>query len=360
MALLTDRKKTKPKIMVVEDEVLIAADISDFLINNGYQVNPVVTSGPDAIDQAEKNPPDLIIMDIVIEGAMDGIETAESIRSRFDIPVVFLTAFADEEKLNRAKFALPHGYILKPFNHRDLLVTIEMALYAAGEETKRKKAESALRLAEERLRIIFEESRDAIFIASAASKIVEVNRAATVMTGYAREELLGMSLPDLHHAVDLEVYQEYFKRVMAGEATTNETKVVRKDGLSVDAEFSNRRIIIENTAFMHTVARDISQRRQAEKMEALGTLSAGIAHDFNNILGSIILNTEYVIQNVTPESQDGKVLRQVLQASHRARELIEQILAFSRHTRREKKAGPNHPDFQGNHQIPPVRAAGHH
>ena len=120
---------TGKRIMIVEDESLIAEDIRMSLINNGYIVPSVVSMGETAIEKVNSDKPDLILMDIMLAGKMDGIETAGAIRSKFNIPVVYLTAYSDEKILGRAKITEPFGYIIKPFKDRDLYITIEMALY---------------------------------------------------------------------------------------------------------------------------------------------------------------------------------------------------------------------------------------
>lgn len=119
----------KGRIMIVEDIRLIAEDIKVSLTNLGYAVTAVVPSGEEAVQKAEQDRPDLILMDIVLSGKMDGIETAQQILSRYNIPVIFLTAYSDEKKLERAKAAEPFGYIVKPYNDRELHASIEMALH---------------------------------------------------------------------------------------------------------------------------------------------------------------------------------------------------------------------------------------
>ncbi len=118
-----------PRILVVEDERIIARDICDSLEGFGYEVAGVASSGPDAIRLAMLSRPDLILMDIMLQGVMDGIETAEAIRDRIDVPVVYLTAYADERVVQRAKLTGPLGYIVKPFDRTELRITVEMALY---------------------------------------------------------------------------------------------------------------------------------------------------------------------------------------------------------------------------------------
>lgn len=129
----------KAQIMVVEDESLIAEDIRDSLEQMGYGVCRTVAAGEDAIAQAEQLKPDLILMDIMLQGPIDGIESAGQITRRFDIPIVFLTSYADEAVLARAKLATPLGYLLKPFESRELRATIEVALYKHRADQERER-----------------------------------------------------------------------------------------------------------------------------------------------------------------------------------------------------------------------------
>ncbi|MBT4642053.1 MAG: response regulator, partial [Deltaproteobacteria bacterium] len=129
----------KARILIVEDEAIIAMEIENQLQGLGYEVTSIVDTGEKAIKKTEVDKPDLMLMDIRIKGEMDGIDTAEVIRSRFGIPVIFSTAYLDEERIERAKITMPFGYVLKPIQERDLKVTIEMALYVAKVDKERKR-----------------------------------------------------------------------------------------------------------------------------------------------------------------------------------------------------------------------------
>jgi signal transduction histidine kinase len=132
------------KILVVEDESIVAKDIERCLKNLGYTVSATVVSGEEAIKKAGEDKPDLVLMDIVLQGEMDGIEAAKQIRSRFNIPIIYLTAYADEAILERAKITEPFGYILKPFEDRELHIIIEIAVYRHKMEMKLKETEAQL------------------------------------------------------------------------------------------------------------------------------------------------------------------------------------------------------------------------
>lgn len=125
------------RILVVEDEAIVAMGIKEKLEDLGHEVVDIVFNGEDAIEKAIKIEPDLILMDIVLKGDMDGIEAASEIRNRLDIPIIYLTAYSDEEILKRARMTEPYGYILKPFNNSELHANIEMAFYKHKEDEKK-------------------------------------------------------------------------------------------------------------------------------------------------------------------------------------------------------------------------------
>ncbi len=135
------------KILIVEDEAIIAMDIKSKLKGMGYHVTAVVSDGENAISRAETDKPDIILMDIRIKGEMDGIMAADVIRQRFNIPIIFSTAYLDRQRIEQAKITMPFGYLLKPIQDRDLKVTIEMALYVNEVDKKRRQAEQELQKA---------------------------------------------------------------------------------------------------------------------------------------------------------------------------------------------------------------------
>ena len=124
------------KILVVEDEGVVALDIQRRLQSLDYEVTGMVASGEEALEKVTEEPPDLVLMDIMLEGGMDGVEVADMICQRFHIPVVFLTAHSDESSLQRAKMVGPFGYLIKPFKTEELHSTIEIVLYKHQLEEK--------------------------------------------------------------------------------------------------------------------------------------------------------------------------------------------------------------------------------
>ncbi|MFX0095771.1 MAG: response regulator, partial [Candidatus Hodarchaeota archaeon] len=174
----------------MEDEKIIAMDIQNSLENLGYSVPAIVSSGEDAIKKAAEINPDLILMDIRLEGDIDGINASEQIQANFNIPIIYLTAYADDQTLERAKITEPYGYILKPFEERELYTVIEMAFY-------KHKAEKKIRESEAKFRSLFHNANDMFFLNEIEEDgnlkpFLEVNKIASQSLEYTREELKTM------------------------------------------------------------------------------------------------------------------------------------------------------------------------
>lgn len=135
------------KVLVVEDEIVIAKDIKMTLEDYGYNVVGIVTTGKKALKMVEETRPDLVCMDIALDGEMDGIEAAGIINSKFGVPSIYITAHADEKILERAKKTGPFGYLMKPFQNKELHASIQMALYKHKAQKEQKKIHQNLQIA---------------------------------------------------------------------------------------------------------------------------------------------------------------------------------------------------------------------
>ncbi len=247
----------KTRILIVEDEAIVALDIRRQLADLGYEPVAHTMQGEDAVTLAGNLRPDLVLMDIQLAGETDGIATAQEIRQRFSIPVVFLTAFAGEETLKRAKLAEPYGYIIKPFEDRDLRTVIEMAIYKHQAERDLKEGHAALTA-------IVQGAMDGFYFIDGQGRFLDVNEAYCQMTGYSREELLRMSISDL--AVD-----ETQEQILADIANRLQNGFKRferrqrcKDGRLADIEVSPG-FIPGDKPRLFGFARDITDRKRAEE-----------------------------------------------------------------------------------------------
>ncbi|MEE8469924.1 MAG: PAS domain S-box protein [Dehalococcoidia bacterium] len=191
---------TKAQILVVEDEGIVAEEIRGKLAALRYGVPAVAVSGKEAIEKAEETRPDLVLMDIKLKGDLDGVEAAERIRARFDIPVVYLTAYADADTLRRAKKTEPFGYILKPFEDKDLSTSIEVALY-------KHKMEKRLRESEQWLDATLRSIGDAVIATDAGGRVVFLNHVAEPLVGHTQEDAVGRDLNDVFNVVDRETHR---------------------------------------------------------------------------------------------------------------------------------------------------------
>jgi PAS domain S-box-containing protein len=204
------------RIQVVEDEAIIAEDIVRGLLNLGYAVASKASSGKEAIKKAEETNPDLVLMDIVLQGDMDGIETAEQIKTLFDIPVVYLTAFSDEKTLERAKITEPFGYIVKPFRERELHIIIEMALFKYSIEKKLKESR-------EWFCVTLKSIGDAVIATDPEGYVLFMNPVARSMTGWNPEEARGMPLKEIFNIVNEK----------SGDGQGSQTILISKDDRSI-------------------------------------------------------------------------------------------------------------------------------
>jgi PAS domain S-box-containing protein len=250
--------------MVVEDEGIIAEDIRSCLLHLGYEVCAVAAAGEEAIRQAEAHSPDLVLMDIVLQGSMDGIDAGHLIRFRFNIPIVYLTAYADDDILERAKVTEPVGYIVKPFEERALEATISTALYQY--KTGRRRHEL-------KFRQLLDTAPDAIVIVNREGIITTLNQQAEQLFGYSRKTLLGQPLEVLLPGRFRDAHVGHRAAYLA-EPRTRPMGVCldllarRRDGSEFPVDVSLSFLETEEGTFITSIIRDITERKLAEKRQA--------------------------------------------------------------------------------------------
>jgi len=191
------------KILIVEDERIISEDIKKRLQKLGYSVPSIARTGEEAVQKTKVLRPDLVLMDIVLEGEMDGIEAAAHIKSLCEIPIVYLTAYADQKTLERAKITEPYGYIIKPFDDRDLHITIDIGLHKHRMERKLKETEERLRKTlEDTIRALASavELRDP-YTAGHQRRVSDLSCAIASELGISIDQINGLRLAGLVHDV---------------------------------------------------------------------------------------------------------------------------------------------------------------
>lgn len=344
--------KDTPQILIVEDESIVALDIQNRLRRLGYLAPAFVASGEAAIAKTAELQPDLILMDIKLRGDMDGIEAARRIRDEFGTPVVYLTAFADEATLQRAKETEPLGYLVKPFEERELLATVRIALY-------RHQAERRIRNSEHKTRSIIEQAMDGIFLIDTDGRVVEWNSAQAEITDIPPEEALGQYAWDiwerlvpepLQPKLSASYLQTRIQQILATGRLPNHWRIAETEILRPDGErrtLQSRLFLIEgeNGYMAGSVTRDVTESkrldeamRQAQMMESLGMLAGGAAHDFNNLLVAMLGQTSLALAKLPTEHPAATHIKKAVTAAERASELTRQMLAISGRGQFEKKA----------------------
>jgi diguanylate cyclase (GGDEF)-like protein/PAS domain S-box-containing protein len=245
------------RILIVEDEGVIALELQDRLTGMGYEIVGQVPSGQEAIDRTRELQPDVVLMDIILAGQMDGIEASEIIKNSLDIPVIFLTAHADERTLQRAKATQPFGYILKPFNERELQVSIEMALY------KHQKEKTA-REREEWLSATLTSIGDAVITVDVRSRVTFMNAAAQRLTGWSVQDVLGRKASDIWSIIQDDGLMDG-RFVPSG--SVREDLLINKEGIEIPVDYNAAPIknYKGDVTGMVFVLRDITERKAAEE-----------------------------------------------------------------------------------------------
>jgi two-component system sensor histidine kinase UhpB len=252
---------TKKQILIAEDERIVAEDVKTKLEQVGYAVVGIVNSGEESVKRSEKLKPDLVLMDIVLEGKMDGIEAAAEILSKLNIPVVYLTAYSDKKTLKRAKVTEPFGFIIKPFEAQDLFTSIEMALY-------RHTLRNMLKESEERYKALFDRSLSYIYLHDFSGQFIDANDAALKALGYRRKEILPLNFASLLDKSQQPKAKQSLEEIIrtGHQKKPDEYKLRRKDGHYIWVETEGSLIYKDGKPYaIQGIGRDITERKEAEE-----------------------------------------------------------------------------------------------
>ncbi|MBJ6727121.1 ATP-binding response regulator [Geomesophilobacter sediminis] len=363
---------TSPTILIVDDDPNNLAVISDHLADTPYTIL-IAEDGETGVMRAQYVRPDLILLDVMMP-EMDGFETCrrlKALETTRDIPVIFMTALADTQYKVKAFEAGAVDYITKPFQREEVVARVgahlrlwELTLrLREANETLEKRVEertAELRDSERKLAEIIDFLPDPTFAVDLEGRITIWNRSAEEFTGVRAEDMLGKgdlaygiafygsrraALVDmvLHPSPEIEALYPYLKvenGVVTGEGYTNRVRQQNAYVMGTAAGLydGHGRLVgaIESIRDLSERKKLEQQLRQAQKMEAIGTLAAGIAHDFNNILTAILGFSQLAIFKVGADGPGKREMERVMESSNRAADLVRQILTFSRFTEQER------------------------
>ncbi|MBA3470836.1 MAG: response regulator [Herpetosiphonaceae bacterium] len=332
-------------ILVVEDEQIVAMDLEATLRTLGYQVR-VRHTGAAAIMQARHEPPNLVLMDIRLQGGMDGVAAAEQIRAEIDLPFVFLTAYADEATRQRVRTITPYGYLVKPFDERTLQTTIEMALTRHAHDQQ-------LKISEQWFRTTLESIGDGVVTTDQAAQVTYINSVAAELLATQPSQAIGRPVAAVVPLYDPQTAQPLpdhpVQLALTTGMTLNQDLLLRtSDGREIWIDESAAPIQIDcgTTLGAVMVIRDASDRRQAEHerleiqrrqeeirhLERLHVLSGGIAHDLNNLLTGIFGYTQLAQLHSGNAELIDDALAQIETICYRATELTQHLLAYAGRT----------------------------
>ncbi len=255
----------KTKILVVEDESIVARDIRNMLLGLGYEVTAVISDAQEAVNNAKKERPHMVLMDIMLQGEISGVEAADQIYSEFNIPVVYLTAYADETTLQRAKETEPFGYLLKPFEERELKSTIEIAIYKFGMEMKLKERERWLTT-------MLKSIDDGVIATDNKGNIAFMNPLAETLTGWRQENALNKPLNKVYKILNNTKEKEQpisIRDILKGDEyrLPGDIVLVSKVGKAIPVDHRAAPITDENgsTSGVVLAFRDITRQKQTEE-----------------------------------------------------------------------------------------------
>lgn len=289
--MLRDEERPATRIMLVEDEPIIALDLRRRLERLGYEITAIADNAEDALSLAARTPPDLVLMDIVIQGPIDGVELAVELGRR-GLPVIFLTAHSDAVTLERAKKAHAYGFLVKPFEGRELHTSIELALHRHESDSQRRISEASLKESEERFRQTLDAITDLVLLKRPGSQFLWGNRAMREFYGMSNDALQGILdapwvAPDQtaqYVRDDARVFSTRQPLVIPDEPATRFDGETRRFRTEKTPIFDASGEVVMLVAVAHDITESTqlaSQLRLADRMATVGTLASGIAHEIN-------------------------------------------------------------------------------
>lgn len=348
----------RPSILVVEEDASVADMVVGSLVRLEFHVVGVCSRGEDAVTQASRDRPDMVLVDLALRGGLDGVATAQAIRAGSGCAVVYLIGHADEARLSRARATDPYGFVFKPFTQEELKTTLENALY-------KHRIQQQLLERERFFSTMLTSIADAVIATDAGLRVTFINPRGEELVGLGSAEALGRPLADVYRVLDAEtrepdlgpVEKALARRAPAAGlaarvlATPHGTEVAVDDSAApiMDAQGLVVGVVV--------VFRDVGEQKSLEKrlaiterLVSLGTLAAGIAHEINNPMAYVVTNLGYSSRaldqlrsqlvaergSALPEALEKTLndvqaaLRESLEGAERVRRIVADVKTFSR------------------------------
>ncbi|MDD5482879.1 MAG: response regulator [Kiritimatiellae bacterium] len=325
------------KIFIVEDERIVALDLQNRLARLGHEIIGNFASAGETLERMKTLRPDLVLTDIKLGAGMDGIELARAVREQYGLPVVFATAYSDDQTLARVKASGACGFITKPFTDAELQATIEIGVHEHDLAAK-------LEQSERQYRRLFDDAPVGYHEIDLMGNLVRVNRAELEMLGYTAAEMIGRPV--------WEFLRESgpAREMIAGKLSKGkinprpfETNYLRRDGVSLPVLEKDYSICSGNGEFLGILStiQDLSllkeeqakrmsleaSLRRAEKLESLAAMAGGLAHELNNQLMAVQGNAALALLNQSPDAGEAReYLQNVLTACQRSTMVLKQLL----------------------------------
>lgn len=330
-------------ILIVEDEAITAMDIRERLKKFGYHVPAITPSGEEAVEMARSIKPNLILMDIYLKGNIDGTVAAQQISRHQHIPIIFLTAYKDEDTFSRAKLSSPYGYIGKPIDSRDLRIAIELTLF-------KHRMIMQLQSAERRYRALMDNASCGFIVQDIRGVIVETNKKVEWILESRKENIIGKPFADLFIPDERAYVALKLQKAEAnGHINYKELHIHSGNGKIKDIDCTSTFIDTGEERLILSIINDVTDRQQmynkmvlSDKLATVGTLTAGIIHEINNPMTFVATNLHYIndqlkMLNLNDTNQVtqfmlllDEVINESILGASKIQEIIQELKGFSR------------------------------
>jgi PAS domain S-box-containing protein len=327
------------KILIIEDDGIIAKDLENILSSKGYDVCGIASTVEESISKFESTDPDLILADIIIKGFGDGIEAANKIKKKKNVPVIYLSAYTDDMTIERAKITEPYGYILKPFDEKELLITIEMALYKHSIYANIKEKS-------EKFKELIDAKKELAILVSADGTVLAINQYGISYLRLKEEEIIGEKIGNLISKNKNFLLPNINRVLNYGEDVVFEEEIDDRfyeysvnPIYDIDKTISKIAIyvkdITERKNFERSLEKEYDDFKQNQKelikseiLQYMNTLISNIAKECNEPILNIKTAAEFCLEKLEPEERTKEFLKEILKNSNKIDDVIRELVEY--------------------------------